>query len=356
MTSRLFRAPGRVNLIGEHTDYNDGFVLPAAIEFSTLVRATPGAEGRLRAESAAFPERLDLAVASPFIRQNNWSDYVLGVAAQLRLRGISVPAVDLAVTSDVPAGAGLSSSAALLVSTALALLAQAGVTLPGIEIARLCQEAEIDFTGTRCGIMDQFVAVHAQRHHALLLDCRSLNYELVPLPQSVALVVANTMIKHELSGSEYNVRRGECELAAARAGLASLRDLTSPQPDHDTPGRRARHVWSENARVHDFVEALRSADLPRVGRLMEESHWSLRDDYEVSCPELDLMVSLAQRLPGYLGGRMTGGGFGGSTVNLVEAGEAMAFVRALREAYASATGLRPGVYITQAGAGAGEVL
>jgi galactokinase len=249
----------------------------------------------------------------------------------------------------------LSSSAALEVSTALALLSAAGRELPRLAIAKLCQQAEIEFTGTRCGIMDQFISLHGQRHCAILLDCRSLEYEAVALPPNVAIVVANTMVKHELAGSEYNTRRADCEAAAALLGVASLREASAPPPGVSAPSLRARHVLSENARVHAFIEALAQGDLRRLGNCMEESHASLRDDYEVSCPELDRMLELARGLPGYYGGRMTGGGFGGCTVNLVAAKEAVAFVIELRRRYHESTGVSAEIYITQAASGAHEV-
>lgn len=339
MTLRSFRAPGRVNLIGEHTDYNDGFVLPAALHFGTTATLTPSDEFTLSSEAA-----------SP-----GWTRYVTGVVDELRKLGIEVPRVKLHFTSDVPIGAGLSSSAALEVSSALALLAAAGRELPKLSIAQLCQQAEIHAVGIRCGIMDQFISLHGQPDAAVLLDCRSLDHRAVPIPPHVAIVIANTMVKHELASSEYNLRRADCEEAARRLGLSSLRDTDTPPPRTDVVSRRAHHVITENARVLAFVAALEQGDLTAAGQLMEASHASLRDDYEVSCHGLDLMVEAARHLEGYIGARMTGGGFGGCTVNLVHAAHAPAFASSLQAAYRQATGIEADIYITRASAGAHEV-
>jgi galactokinase len=340
MTARRFFAPGRVNLIGEHTDYNDGFVLPAALHFGTTATLSANSHGLELISESASP---------------GWTNYVTGVAEELKQLGIQVPPAKLDFSSDVPIGAGLSSSAALEVSSALALLAAAGRTLSKRAIAQACQQAEINAVGTRCGIMDQFISLHGQAGAAIQLDCRSLDHRAVPIPEGVAIVVANTMVKHELAGSEYNLRRADCEEAARRMGLASLRDATTAPERSDTVSRRAHHVITENARVLAFVEALERGDLKHAGRLMEESHASLRDDYEVSCHGLDLMADAAQCLPGYIGARMTGGGFGGCTVNLVHAENAAAFAEALRAAYKQSTGIEAEIYITRASEGAREL-
>jgi galactokinase len=365
--SRTFRAPGRVNLIGEHTDYNDGFVLPAAINFSTAVTLCPRNDRIINVSSSSFPEPIsfDLDEHSPQPR-SHWSDYVRGVTVTLEQAGYRLKGADLEIDSDVPIGAGLSSSAAIEVATGHALLQTSGFAIGGVELARLCQRAENNFVGMRCGIMDQFVACHGQKECALLLDCRSLEYRLVPLPKDIRLVICNTMIKHELAAGEYNKRRAECEagvrqLAAQREGVGALRDVTLEQLEFarsDLPEviyRRCRHVISENARVLGAVAALERGDIAEVGRLMSESHRSLRDDYEVSCAELDLMVGLADDVPGVIGARMTGGGFGGCTINLVTDENIEEFEGHITRRYQAATGIIPEVYVCHAAEGVKEI-
>lgn len=339
MTSRSFRAPGRVNLIGEHTDYNDGFVLPAALHFGTTATLTPSDKLELSSEAES----------------TGWTNYVTGVVDELKKLGIEVPGAKIHFTSDVPIGAGLSSSAALEVSSALAMLAAAGRELSKLEIAQVCQQAEINAVGMRCGIMDQFISLHGRKDSAILLDCRTMQHRRVPIPDNVAIVVANTMVKHELAGSEYNLRRADCEEAARRMGLASLRDANTPPERTDVISRRAHHVITENARVLAFVQALEQGDMLRARQLMEASHASLRDDYEVSCHGLDIMADAAKNIEGYIGARMTGGGFGGCTVNLVYAHHAPGFAEQLKAAYKQATGIDAEVYITRASEGAHEV-
>ena len=323
-----FRAPGRVNLIGEHTDYNDGFVLPVAIELETVATVTEAPENQFT--SANQPPQ-------------GWQQYVVGVERQLRLRGVEVPPVAIHFSSSVPLGAGLSSSAALEVSAALAFLGATGCEMAPMEIARLCQQAEIETVGLGCGIMDQFISLHGKAGHAVLLDCRSLDWQPVAIPEDIAMVIADTGVKHALAGSEYNTRRAECKAAARMLGVSSLRDATEHGGD-----KRARHIVSENARVLAFVDALGRNDRKALGELMAASHESLRVDYEVSCAELDRMVACAQQCPGLIGARMTGGGFGGSTINLVEAGKATEFARQLSLLYGGAT-----TYVTRAASGAG---
>jgi galactokinase len=364
----VFRAPGRINLIGEHTDYNSGFVLPAAIQLATRV-AVEWKEGRrIAVRSSNFDDRVefDLDDPAPAARQH-WSDYVRGVAIAIERAGHRLRGADLAISSEIPIGVGLSSSAALEVAVALALLANSGISLDPDEIARLCQRAENDFVGPRCGIMDQFTSCRARAGHALLLDCQSLEVSYVPIPDSVKLVVCNTMVRHELAASEYNLRREQCEagvkiLGSLKPGVQSLRDVTEADLARDgntldpVTYRRCRHVVTENQRVLDASAALRGSDLARFGDLMAHSHRSLRDDYEVSCAELDLMVALALKLEGLHGARMTGGGFGGCTVNLVEAAHAGRFARDIAEAYSRETNVECGVYICSAEGGAGPDL
>ena len=366
--ARLFRAPGRVNLIGEHTDYNGGFVLPMAIERETIVAAAVREDRTVRVYSVGLNEELSFDLDRPHPPQRGvWLDYVEGVAQALRSRGLKLSGADLLIDSDVPAGAGLSSSAALEISVGLALVKVSGQEIDGVTLALAGQQAEHTYVGTLCGIMDQFVAALARERHALLIDCRSLEAEPVPLDTTeAAFVIADTRVKHELSSSEYNVRRAECargvELLQERLpGITQLRDVS---PDDfrqhsdvlpDPVLRRCRHIVNENERTLAAARALRAGDLAEMGRLMYESHYSLRDDYEVSSPELDLLVELARALPGVLGARMTGGGFGGSTVSLVRRDDLEDFERALSEAYERETGQPPAVLVSEAGAGAAEV-
>ncbi|MDT5273031.1 MAG: galactokinase [Acidobacteriota bacterium] len=366
--ARIFRAPGRVNLIGEHTDYNGGFVLPMAIERETVVAAAPRADRTVRAYSASLDEELSFDLDHPGPpRRGIWLDYVEGVAQALESRGVRLTGADLLIDSDVPAGAGLSSSAALEISVGLALARVSEQEVDGVTLALAGQQAEHTYVGTLCGIMDQFVAALARERHALLIDCRSLEAEPVPLDTTeAAFVVADTRVKHELSSSEYNVRRAECargvELLRERLpGITQLRDVsredfrlygdTLPEPIR----RRCRHIVTENERTLDAARALRAGDLVEMGRLMYQSHDSLRDDYEVSSPELDVLVELARGLDGVLGSRMTGGGFGGSTVSLVRREALEEFERALSEGYERETGKRPAILVSEAGAGAAEV-
>jgi galactokinase len=362
---RVFRAPGRVNLIGEHTDYNDGFVMPAAIGYYTWIAVAPRRDRRLRVHSQNFNEtrELDLGVAT---KAGEWTDYVLGVALELAAAGHEVSGADMVIHGEVPIGSGLSSSAAIEVATAYALSALAGIDLDLTSLAKICQAAENRFVGTRCGIMDQFVSARGHPGRALSLDCRSLAYELVPLPEGVRLVVCNTMLRHSLATGEYNTRRRECEtgvrhLAQSVPGIRALRDVTPHQLEQygrDLPSlvyRRCRHVISENARVEESARALARGDMAAFGNLMYASHASLRDDYEVSCRELDLMVDIARATPGAVGARMTGGGFGGCTVNLVRDSEVRGFCESVSSAYGSATGKTPELYVCTPAAGVHEV-
>lgn len=337
--TRVFRAPGRVNLIGEHTDYNQGFVMPAAIDRFTRVTASPRQDRVLKLHSVGFDETVEIALDGA-ARQGHWSDYVVGVAVALGVPG----GAELRLEGNVPLGAGLSSSASVEVASALALSALNGMSLSPPEMALVCQRAENEFVGMRCGIMDQFICCCGQEGSALLLDCRSLDYRPVPLPAGVRVVIANTMVKHSLASSEYNLRRSECEEAAARLGVGSLRDAGTVDGLTGVWLKRARHVVSENARVLEAARALEAGDLVEFGRLMEESHRSLRDDYEVSCSELDRMVALCSQQPGVYGARMTGGGFGGCVVSLVREESVDGFVAAVARGYEQAVGVVPEIY------------
>ena len=363
----VFRAPGRVNLIGEHTDYNDGFVMPAALEFYTYVAAGPRTDRELSVYSIDFDEtkcfHLDDLAGGP---TGHWSDYVRGVADVVNASGDPIRGANLVIKGEVPIGAGLSSSAALEVATVLALLANSGLTWGRVDVAKACQRAEHEYAGTKCGIMDQFISCCARANHALLLDCRSLEYELLRIEDRVRIVICNTMVKHELAGGEYNRRRADCEagvrfLQRYLPDIRALRDVSPSQLAEYGVGlppetyRRCQHVISENARVLEAVQALKDGDLLRFGVLMYASHASLRDDYEVSCKELDLMVELARKCGGVYGARMTGGGFGGCTVNLVDANAVEEFKAAIAGDYNDATGLHPEIYVCTAADGAAEV-
>ncbi len=350
--SQTFRAPGRVNLIGEHTDYNDGFVMPAAIHLSTYVTITPRPDRKRVVHSESFSETVELEEGAG----TGWSRYVLGVARILERKGYSLDGADLRIRTDIPIGAGLSSSAALEVAVGYALLSVAGIDIDRTELARACQQAEHEFAGVRCGIMDQMIACHGRAEHALMMDARSLEFELLPLPNDVRIVVANTMVKHNLASTEYNARRAECETAARVFGR-SLRDVTLSDIEKrkidlgETIYRRARHVITENARVQSAAAALKNRNLREFGRLMRESHASLRDDYEVSCRELDIMSGIASGIDGVYGSRMTGGGFGGCTVSLVDSGSVEHFRASLIKQYEKATGFHPDIYVCTAGPG-----
>jgi galactokinase len=358
----IFVAPGRVNLIGEHTDYAEGFVMPAAINFATLAGISPRTDGKIAVYSENQGEEKTFdGVQAKGIK--HWTDYPMGVVAILAGEGHKIPGFNLSIWSDVPLSSGLSSSAALEVATALAVLGLIGASYPGPVLARLCQRAENEFVGANCGIMDQFISVNGKENHALLLDCRDLSFKLAPIPDHVALVIANSMVKHSVAGGDYPTRRRESEAACAviashRPGVPFLRDATLE--DLDKWGSemapkslmRARHVISENLRTVAASEALLRGDMKELGRLMGEAHTSYSKDFEGSCVECDAMVELAQDLPGLIGARLTGGGFGGCTINLVEQAEATKFAEALGKRYAAKIGIVPQIHVCHASGGA----
>jgi galactokinase len=364
---RTFRAPGRVNLIGEHTDYNDGFVMPAAIDFYTWARVTPLENRKLQIRSENFDEGIEIDLDDPNIaRREHWSDYPVGVAVILERAGYRLRGARLEIRGDVPIGSGLSSSAAIEVVTACALTAISGLEIDKRELAQLCRRAENEFVGARVGIMDQFVSLFGQEQKALLLDCRTLDFSLLPLPDNVRLIICNTMVKHALASSAYNERREQCEagvkvLARHFPNVIALRDATLEelaQVQSEVPEvvfRRCRHVITENARVLAAAQALEKGDLNQFGSLMAEAHRSLRDDYEVSSAELDLMVEFARRVDGVYGARMTGGGFGGSTVNLVAVERVEEFRERVAQWYEEAMKIKPEIYVCNASNGAEEI-
>ena len=358
---RVFRAPGRVNLIGEHTDYNLGFVLPVALDLASYVARAPSHDGKLRIHSQDRSETHEFDVASLAGLQPShaWTDYPLGVAQELLKAGVEIEPANLLIHSTVPEGSGLSSSAALEVSSALALLH--GRAFDSLQLARLCQAAERNYVGMPCGIMDQYISVFGRDHCAVEIDCRSLTHRLVTLPDGIALVAVNTMVKHALAGSAYKDRVAECHAACEMLGAASLRDVTPEQfaaKESRLPEpvrRRARHVVTEDARVNRFVEAASGADIAAMGRHMVESHRSLRHDYEVSCAELDFLVDAALAIDGVLGSRMTGGGFGGCTVTMLRADAESRFRDEIAAAYRAQFGVEPRIYACIPSAGAGEI-
>jgi galactokinase len=363
----IVRAPGRVNLIGEHTDYNDGYVFPIAIDRSVLIAASARHDRTVRLYAADFCagdsfslDRIEHAT------EQSWSNYQRGVAAILQERGLRLTGMDAVVASDVPIGAGLSSSAALEVATAVTWQVLVGFALERTELALLCQRAENTFVGVNCGIMDQFISALGQKNAALLIDCRTLDHQPASLPEDASVVIMDTTVQRGLASSAYNTRRAECEegvrlLGAHLPAIKALRDVSLDAFSRhaavlpENVRQRCRHVIAENQRVLDAVAFLAQGDAQSFGQLMDASHASLRDDYQVSCDELDAMVEAAWAAPGVIGARMTGGGFGGCAVALVESAQAEAFSAAVAGAYTAATGLTPHLYICSAEGGAGVV-
>jgi len=359
-------APGRVNVIGEHTDYNDGFVLPMAIDRYTVIAAAPASNGsatiRLRSTLGRDTVKLDLSQPVKPGPKGAWSNYPAGVVAGFLARGSKPGGFDALIHSTVPTGGGLSSSAALEVSTATLLEEMTGKQLDPVEKALLCQKAEHDYAGMPCGIMDQFISVMGRKDHLLLLDCRSRRPELVPMTDpSVALLITNTNVKHELTSGEYAKRRAQCEQAAKALGVSSLRDATAEKLQaargrmEELVFRRARHVISEIERTVHAAEAVKASNWTTVGQLMYASHASLRDDYEVSCAELDAVVEIAGQIGskgGVIGCRMTGGGFGGCTVALIRADAVDAISARVAAEYEKRTKIKPSLFVSRPAAGA----
>ena len=345
---RAFAAPARVNLIGEHTDYTGGLVMPMAIDFATVAVVSSRDDWRAVFYSVNFDEEISFDIA-PLGRtpRGHWSDYPLGVVWSLAQEGIEVNGFSMSLAGDVPVGAGLSSSASLEVAAAMALLWHAGKELPLQTVAKLCRRTENEFVGAKSGIMDQFVVAGAVAGRVMMLDCRSLEFDLLPLPDEARIVVCNSMVKHEVATGEYGERSDEVEAGQAvlrreRPGIELLRDATLADLEackdkmSAASFARCRHVISENGRVFEARAALLRGDVKRFGALMTEAHASMRDDFAASCPEVDTLVEIAVRQPGCNGARITGGGFGGCAVNLVEAERAKAFVDALRREYKAA--------------------
>ncbi len=346
-------APGRVNLIGEHTDYNDGFVLPVAIDRTVTAAAAPRDDSLVRVHSLDFDQCDEFSWETVRRTGDGWRNYVRGVAWALADSGFGLRGVDLAISGDVPRGAGLSSSAAIEVAVAGALAAARGLSAGERQLALLCQRAENAFVGVPCGIMDQFAAALGVAQHALLIDCRSLESEAIPFAVSndIAVVVVDSQVPRRLSETAYNQRRQDCAEAARLLGVASLRDADAEllrvyrERLPEDLWRRARHVVRENQRVLDAVAALRGGGLEAFGALMYASHESLRDDFSVSTPELDLLVELARRTEGVLGSRLTGAGFGGSSVSLVRRQRLDEFHARVLEEYRKQTGLEGEMHV-----------
>lgn len=363
---RLFSAPGRVNLIGEHTDYNEGFVLPMAIDRRTYIAIAPRNDGLVRCLSTAFDDQIEFELSADLKPANDWANHVRGMAACLLRNEANLRGADLLIDSHVPMGAGLSSSAALEIAIGFAWLKISDQPVDLVNLALTAQQAEHEFAGTRSGIMDQFIACLGKEDFALKIDCRSLEYEAVPVNLSEArVVIVNSMVKHDLAAGEYNQRRAECEEAVRRLsghlpGIQSLRDVELEEFDQwadalpEVIRRRANHVITENARTLAAIEALKLGNLSQFGKLMYASHESLREDYQVSCRELDLLVEIAGRCDGVYGARMTGGGFGGCTVNLVRAETVENFIAEITEAYEWVTKTKPECHVCLASAGASE--
>ena len=365
----IVRAPGRVNLIGEHTDYNEGFVFPVAIDRWVVFAMRPRPDGVARIFSVLHKEMAEFSMQIPPERTGHWSDYPKGVVREFQALGYDLCGFDAVLLGNVPMGAGLSSSAAVEMAVGKGLLALNGIAMPGPELALLGQRAENRFVGVNCGIMDQFISANAQEDHALFLDCRDLSYEQVPLAGAdLRIVICNSGVTRRLTASAYNERRAACEAgvkylsAAAHKTFRALRDVTldvlkSCQDElPEEIFRRCLHVVGEDDRTQRAVAMLKMGDVAGFGQLMAASHVSLRDDYEVSGKELDLLVEIAQGIPGVLGARMTGAGFGGCTVNLVEEIAVASLTEAIQSRYAKESGLTPEVYVCMAVNGAERVM
>ena len=367
----MARAPGRVNLLGEHVDYNGGFVLPAAIDRATYVAFCSADSGEISVQAADFGQSARFSARSLEAKLQvdqsalpGWAEYPAGVAWSLSENGNDVRGMQALFASDVPRGAGLSSSASVELSFAVSWMALGGWSLPPMQLALLCQRAENQYVGVRCGIMDQFASACGEKDRLLLLDCRSLEYRTLPLPEGIDIILADTTVRHAHASGAYNERRAACEEAVRMLqqhlpGIQLLRDVSSADFNRLAPllppliEKRARHVVEEIDRTLRAVRLLEGGDLPGFGLAMNACHASLRDLYEVSCPEADTMVRIAQSLRGCYGARLTGGGFGGCTVNLVERQHSAGFVEQLGPAYQAETGLHPEIYVCAASAGAG---
>ncbi|MFW5981413.1 MAG: galactokinase [bacterium] len=369
LSKGFFLAPGRVNLIGEHTDYNDGFVLPMAIDKKMQMLVQLREDQLVQAYSLDYKQKTVFSLVDlEFEKETMWANYIKGVIDQLQQEKVQLDGFNILFTGDIPQGSGLSSSAALEVVTAYALAELHQVDIKGVEMALLCQKAENNFVGVNCGIMDQYISRLGKKDHALMIDCRTNEYELIPFKsKDYKIVICNSKVERGLVDSEYNKRRAECEEAVVffRKKLdhkvEALRDVSLDEYNQysdqleEVVGKRARHVISENSRVLTAAAALKNNDFTSFGKMMNDSHISLRDDYQVSCHELDLLVDLALQHKGVLGSRMTGAGFGGCTVSLVEEKEVEDFKVEITQRYKQETGLEADIYISSPADGAKKV-
>lgn len=362
----VVRAPGRANLLGGHTDYNDGYVLPVAIDRAAWIAATPieAREAHLRALDLDKAATFSLDTIPP--ADGSWADYARGVAWALQERGLELQGMEAVLSSTVPVGSGLSSSAAIEVAFGYTWQVLAGLELDRRDLALICQRAENGYVGVNCGILDQMASALGASGHARLLDCRTLESELVPMPDGIAVIVADTKVRRQLASSEYNVRRAQCEQAVEilgehLPGIRALRDISSEELERfkeclpDIVYRRARHVVADNARVLQAADALRDGDVVRVGELMRDCHISLRDDYEVSSPELDALAEAAWKVEGCYGARLTGAGFGGCTVSLVAEEAVPSFDVHVSQAYEDAFDRKPDIYACRVADGVARV-
>ncbi len=361
----LVQAPGRVNLIGEHTDYNDGFVLPCAIDYQTVVAASKRSDSRVRVVSSDYQnavDEFDLNQSIEFVKDKMWANYIRGVVKCLLDKGYALGGMDLAVSGNVPQGAGLSSSAALEVVIGQTFKELYALDISQSDIALNGQKAENEFVGCNCGIMDQLISAKGVENHALLIDCRSLETQTVPMPENIAVVIINSNKKRGLVDSEYNTRRAQCEEAASIFGVKALRDVSLEEFEarqdelSAVVAKRARHVITENARTVEAAQALTNGDMLRLGQLMAQSHTSMREDFEITVHEVDTLVEIVKGVIGDRGGvRMTGGGFGGCIVSLMPPELVDAVTTAVSQQYQAATGLKETVYVCHAKNGAGLV-
>lgn len=361
----LVRAPGRVNLIGEHTDYNDGFVLPCAIDYETCVAIGRRTDNLVHVVAADYGNQRDLfSLDKPITHHpdQRWSDYIRGVVKCLQERGHALRGLNLVVSGNVPQGAGLSSSASLEVAIGQAFKEALGLDISQAEIALNGQQAENQFVGCNCGIMDQMISASGEKDHALLLDCRSLETRLIPMPSNLAVLIVNSNVRRGLVDSEYNTRRQQCEAAARHYGVKALRDLDLAALEAGKDGldevsyRRARHVVGENTRTLAAADALASGDLARLGELMGQSHAAMRDDFEITVPAIDGLVEIIKAQIGSEGGvRMTGGGFGGCVVAVLRPEKVAAAIAAVEAEYQARFGLKADCYVCRASAGAGQL-
>lgn len=363
--SHIIQAPGRVNLIGEHTDYNDGFVLPCAIDYQTVVAAAKRDDNIVRVVAVDYDnqtDEFDITEEITFQQDKMWANYIRGVVKCLLARGYQFNGADISVSGNVPQGAGLSSSAALEVVIGQTFKVLYQLEISQAEIALNGQQAENEFVGCNCGIMDQMISAEGKENHAMLLDCRSLETESVSMPEDMSVVIINSNKKRGLVDSEYNTRRQQCEQAASIFGVKALRDVTMAEFEakaaqlEEVVAKRARHVITENDRTLEAAQALRANDMKRMGELMAQSHASMRDDFEITVKEIDTLVDIVKQVIGEQGGvRMTGGGFGGCIVAVMPPELVDSVKAAVAEQYQAATGLKESIYVCQAKDGAGLV-